>query len=348
MKFSEIVEKLGDAATTTSWNANNDCNPEISGLAAVDQATSNHLSYIEGAKFASFVAKTNAGALILPADEALQAKATQLNIAWLSAPEPKLLFAQAIRLFYKPWQPLPGIHPTAVIHPTAKVGNNVYIGAHAVIEERVEIGDGACIHANVVIYPDVQIGDSTILHANCSIHERTRIGNNCTIHSGAVIGAEGFGFVPTRSGWEKMEQSGYTVLEDNVEVGCNSAIDRPAVGETRIGKSTIIDNMVQVGHGCQVGFGCAFAGQSGIAGGAKIGNRVILAGQSGVSNQVKIGDGAIASAKAGIHTNVAAGQTVSGMPAMPHKQYLRISVILNHLPEMYQVFKKLQGKFGKD
>jgi UDP-3-O-[3-hydroxymyristoyl] glucosamine N-acyltransferase len=348
MKFSEIVEKLGDAATATSWNTNHDCNPEISGLAAVDEATSNHLSYIEGAKFASFVGKTNAGALILPADEALQAKATELNIAWMSAPEPKLLFAQAIKLFYQPWQPSPGIHPTAVIHPTAKIGSQVYIGAHAVIEERVQIGDGACIHANVVIYPDVQIGNNTILHANCSIHERTRIGNSCTIHSGAVIGAEGFGFVPTRSGWTKMEQSGYTVLEDNVEVGCNSAIDRPAVGETRIGRSTIIDNMVQVGHGCQVGFGCAFAGQSGIAGGAKIGNRVILAGQSGVSNQVKIGDGAIASAKAGIHTNIAAGQTVSGMPAMPHKQYLRISVILNHLPEMYQVFKKLQGKFGKD
>jgi UDP-3-O-[3-hydroxymyristoyl] glucosamine N-acyltransferase len=106
--------------------------------------------------------------------------------------------------------------------------------------------------------------------------------------------------------------------------------------------------MVQVGHGCQVGFGCAFAGQSGIAGGAKIGNRVILAGQSGVSNQVKIGDGAIASAKAGIHSNVAPGQTVSGMPAMPHKQYLRISVILNHLPDMYQTLKKLQQKFGRD
>jgi UDP-3-O-[3-hydroxymyristoyl] glucosamine N-acyltransferase len=348
MKFSEIVEKLGDAAATNSWNTNNDSNPEISGLAALDEAANHHLSYIEGAKFASFVGKTHAGALILPADEDLQVKATQLNIAWISAPEPKLLFAKAIRLFYKPWQPSPGIHPTAVIHPTAKIGEHVHVGAHAVIEERVEVGDGACIHANVVIYPDVQIGNNTILHANCTIHERTRIGNNCTIHSGAVIGAEGFGFVPTRSGWEKMEQSGYTVLEDHVEVGCNSAIDRPAVGETRIGRSTIIDNMVQVGHGCQVGFGCAFAGQSGIAGGAKIGNRVILAGQSGVSNQVKIGDGAIASAKAGIHTNVAAGQTVSGMPAMPHKQYLRVAVILNHLPEMYQTFKKLQQKFGKD
>ena len=188
---------------------------------------------------------------------------------------------------------------------------------------------------------------ATVLHANCSIHERTRIGCDCVIHSGCVIGAEGFGFVPTRTGWVKMEQSGCTVLEDNVEVGSNSAIDRPAVGETRVGRNTIIDNLVQIGHGCQIGYGCAIAGQAGIAGGAKIGNRVILAGQSGVANQVTVGDGAIASAKAGIHNDIAAGEIVSGMPAIPHKLYLRVSAIYNRLPEMYQSFRQLQRE-GKE
>lgn len=342
MKFSEIVSKIGDAAKSNNLTSNQDNDPEITGLAAVDEAEASNLSYIEGAKFASFVGKTNAGALILPKNDALQLEAQERGIAWIATSEPRLLFAQAIALFYQPYRPSPEIHPTAVIHPTAKIGSDVYIGAHVVIQPGVEIGSSVCIHPNVVIYPDAKIGDRTVLHANCSIHERTRIGCDCVIHSGCVIGAEGFGFVPTRTGWVKMEQSGCTVLEDNVEVGSNSAIDRPAVGETRVGQNTIIDNLVQVGHGCQIGFGCAIAGQAGIAGGAKIGNRVILAGQSGVANQVTVGDGAIASAKAGIHNDIAPGEIVSGMPAIPHKLYLRVSAIYNRLPEMYQSFRQLQ------
>ncbi|MCP6762864.1 MAG: UDP-3-O-(3-hydroxymyristoyl)glucosamine N-acyltransferase [Fischerella sp. CENA71] len=342
MKFSDILAKLGDAAACNSLNFDKDNNPEIAGIAAVEQATSGTLSYIEGAKFASMVGKTSASALILPQSEALQTQAQERGIAWIATPEPKLIFARALKFFYQPWRPTPEIHPTAVISPNAKIGNDVYIGPHVVVHEGVEIGHGAYIHANVVIYPDVKIGDRTTLHANCTIHERTLIGADCEIHSGAVIGAEGFGFVPTATGWLKVEQSGYTVLEDGVVVGCNSAIDRPAVGETRVGRYTIIDNLVQVGHGCRIGAGCALAGQAGIAGGVTLGNRVILAGQSGIANQVKIGDGAIASAKAGIHSDVAPGEIVSGLPAVPHKQFIKVSGILNRLPDMYQTFKQLQ------
>lgn len=347
MKFSEIVKKLDDIATDNSLTANQDQDPEITGLAAIDLATSGTLSYVEGAKFASGVGKTGASALILPQDKTLQVQAQERGIAWIVTPDPKLLFAKAIRLFYQPYRPTPEIHPTAVIHSTAKVGNDVYIGPHVVIQQRVEIGDGAIVHPNVVIYPDVRIGDRTTLHANCTIHERTQIGRDCVIHSGAVIGAEGFGFVPTQTGWFKVEQSGYTVIEDNVEIGCNSAVDRPAVGETRIGRSTIIDNLVQVGHGCQIGFGCAIAGQAAMAGGAKLGNRVILAGQVGVANQVKVGDGAIASAKAGIHNDIAPGEIVSGMPAIPHKIYLKASAIYSRLPDIYQSLKQLQRQLGQ-
>jgi UDP-3-O-[3-hydroxymyristoyl] glucosamine N-acyltransferase len=347
MKFSEIIIRLGEAATDNSLSTSQDQDPEITGLAALDEATLTHLSYVEGAKFASLVSQTNASALILPQDKTLQSQAQERGIAWIATPDPRLLFAQAIALFYKPYHPAPEIHATAVIHPTAKIGNDVYIGPHAVIQQDVEIGNRAVIHPNVVIYPDAKIGDRTTLHANCTIHERTRIGSDCVIHSGTVIGAEGFGFVPTRTGWLKMEQSGYTVLEDHVEVGCNSAIDRPAVGETRIGSHTIIDNMVQIGHGCQIGTSCAIAGQAGLAGGVKVGNRVILAGQSGVSNQVKIGDGAIASAQAGIHNDVAPGEIVSGMPAVPHKLHLKASAIYHRLPEMYQTFRQLQRQLGK-
>jgi UDP-3-O-[3-hydroxymyristoyl] glucosamine N-acyltransferase len=280
--------------------------------------------------------------LILPLDEALQAQATQKGIAWMGASEPRLVFAKAIALFYQPFHPAPEIHPTAVIHPDAEIGQDVYIGPHVVIQAGVKIGDRVCIHPNVVIYPEVKIGDRTLLHANCTIHERSQIGSDCVIHSGAVIGAEGFGFVPIPTGWYKMEQSGCTVLEDGVEVGCNSTIDRPSVGETRIAKNTKIDNLVQIAHGCQVGQNCAFAAQVGLAGGVTIGNRVILAGQVGVANQAIIGDGAIAGAKGGIHHNVEPGAIVSGTPAIPHKLFLKASAIYNRLPEMYQTLKQIQ------
>ncbi|MBW4631764.1 MAG: UDP-3-O-(3-hydroxymyristoyl)glucosamine N-acyltransferase [Iphinoe sp. HA4291-MV1] len=345
MKFSTILEKLGNVSSS-SFSSNKEHDPEITGVAAVDEATTGTLSYIEGAKFASMVSKTSASALILPPDETLQTQAQERGIVWIATPEPRLLFAKAIALFYQPWRPTPEIHPSAVIHPTAKIGKQVYVGPHVVIQQGVEIGNDVCIHPNVVIYPDVKIGDRTTLHANCTIHERARIGADCMIHSGVVIGAEGFGFVPSSTGWVKMEQSGYTVLEDGVEVGCNSAIDRPAVGETRIGRYTKIDNLVQIGHGCQIGYGCAIAGQSGLAGGVKLGNGVILAGQSGITNQVEVGDRAIASAKAGIHNDIAPGEIVSGSPAIPHRQYLKVSILLARLPEMYQTLKQLQRKLN--
>lgn len=279
----------------------------------------------------------------MPNDEKLQAQATELGIAWVAAKEPRLVFAKVISLFYQPYQPKPGIHPRAVVDPSAKIGEGVYIGANAVIEAEVEIGNGAYIYPNVVIYPQAKIGAGTILHANCTIHERTIIGENCVVYSGAVIGAEGFGYVPIPQGWYKMEQSGITILEDNVVVGCNSTIDRPAVGETRIGKQTIIDNLVQIGHGCETGFGCALAGQSGMAGGVKLGKRVILAGQSGIANQVTIGDGAILSAKAGAISDIPKGETYSGYPALPHKTYLKASSIYSRLPEIYKTLKELKN-----
>jgi UDP-3-O-[3-hydroxymyristoyl] glucosamine N-acyltransferase len=342
MKFNELVQKLDDASN--SLTSNPECNPEIGGVAPINKASAGTLSYIEGGKFASWVGKTTASALILPVDEALQAQASERGIAWIAGADPRLLFARAIALFYQPYHPSPEIHPTAVIHPEAQVGNNVYIGAHAVIQAGAKIGNEVCIHPNVVIYPEVEIGDRTILHANCTIHERTRIGADCVIHSGAVIGAEGFGFVPTRQGWFKMEQSGCTILEDGVEVGCNSTVDRPSVGETRIGRQTKLDNLVHIGHGCQVGSNCAFAAQVGLAGGVKIGNGVLMAGQVGVANQAEVGDRAIATARAGIHSNIEPGAIVGGYPAVPQKLFLKICATYSRIPEMYQTLKQIQRR----
>ncbi len=342
MQFSELITKLGSAVTASSLETAADLDPILTGLAPIDAATAGTISYIEGDKFAKFVDTTIVSALVLPMNAEIQARAQARGIAWIAAREPKLLLAKVVKQFYQPFVPLTGIHPSAIVEPGVELGTNISIGARVVIQAGVKIGNGAVIHPNVVIYPDVHIGDRTILHANCTIHERTQIGADCVIHSGAVIGAEGFGFVPTATGWFKMEQAGHTVLEDGVEIGCNSTVDRPAMGETRIGKDTKLDNLVHVGHGTTIGSNCALAAQVGLAGGVKVGNGVLLAGQVGVANQVTIGDRAIASSKTGIHSNVEPGEIVSGYPAVSHKLWLKTAAIVNRLPEMYQFFKQSQ------
>lgn len=344
MKFSDLVAVLGESnhsrVETHSLGLRPDLDPVLRRAAPIDGAIATDLSYIEGGKFAHQVSTTQAGALILPMDESLQQRAIDRNIAWVSVSYPRMAWADAIAAFYQPLRPEPGIHPTAVIHPTATIGDQVTVGAHVVIEAESIIGDQVILYPNVVVYPHCTVGDRTVLHANCVIHERTKIGADCTIHSGAAIGSEGFGFVPTREGWVKMEQSGCTILEDGVDVGCNSTIDRPAVGETRIKQHTKIDNLVQIGHGSTVGEGCALAAQVGLAGGVTVGDRVILAGQVGVANQVTIGNGTTATARAGIISDIDANTTVSGHPTIPHRQWLKQSALQKKLPETLPVLQK--------
>lgn len=342
MQFQEIIDCLGDLAQ----NNNLQSNPNITGVAAIDEAQSHHLSYIEGAKFASQVTQTAAAALILPQDKILQQQATNRGIAWIATAQPRLLFARAIALFYQPYCPDLGIHSTAVIDPTAHIGKDVYIGAYVVIEKNVVIGDRVAIHPQVTIYPDATIGNDTILYSNCTVQERSQIGQNCVIHSGAVIGAEGFGFVPTASGWEKMEQSGYTVLENGVEIGCNTCVDRPAVGETRIKANTKLDNLVQIGHGCTVGSNCAIAAQVGLAGGVTVENGVLLGGQVGVANQVTIGKGTLVTAQSGVTHDIKSGLVVTGTPAFPSQDFRKSYAIFKRLPEIYAQFKRMKQFFS--
>ncbi len=341
MQFRQVVQALGQVENSSlSIDANLD--PLLLSMAAVNAAQASQLAYIEGDRHASQISTTKASALILPFDDALHAAATERGIAWVAVPHPRLAFAKAIALFYQPFRLAPGIHPTAVIDPSVQLGEGVAIGPHVVIQPGCTIGNHVCIHPNVVIYPQVTVGDRTLLHANCVLHERCQLGVDCVIHAGAVIGSEGFGFVPTAEGWLKMEQSGITVLEDGVEVGCNSTIDRPAVGETRICRQTKLDNLVHIGHGSTIGEACAMAAQVGLAGGVRVGNRVMMGGQVGVANQVHVGDRVQVGAQSGLHHNVAAGEVVSGTPAISSRLHFRIATLWKRLPEMHQTLKQLQ------
>lgn len=351
MEFGQIVAALSDQSDqVVASSLDNDSEGSdhiLTGLAAIQEATPHDLSYVEGAKFVSYITQTQAGALILPSDEALQKQANERGILWISVKDPRLVFAKAINLFYQPYRRAAGIHPSAVVELDAEIGELVAVGPLAVVHAGAKVGDRTCIHAGAVVYPGAIIGQNTVLHANCVIHERTQIGDNCVIHSGAVIGSEGFGFVPTATGWEKMNQSGIAVLEDGVEIGCNSTVDRPAVGETRIKRNTKIDNMVHIAHSCQVGEAVAMAAQVGMAGGTTIGNRVILAGQVGIANKATLGDGAVASAQAGIVSNVAPGEIVSGSPAMSHNTFLKSSAIIKRLPAIAKSVKQIQKQLDE-
>ncbi|MEB3264009.1 MAG: UDP-3-O-(3-hydroxymyristoyl)glucosamine N-acyltransferase [Synechococcus sp.] len=341
MRFSQLLAQLSQLEEGTPRDLAAD--PELLGAAALDQAAAGQLSFLEaGNALAAALAGTGAGAVLLPPDPALQQQASERGLAWAALPDPRLAFAEALDLLHPRVRPAPGIHPSAVVDPGARLGDGVHVGAQVVIGADVVIGEGCTLHPGVVLYPDVEIGPGCELHAHAVLHPGSRLGRGCVVHSQAVIGSEGFGFVPTAQGWRKMPQTGQVILEAGVEVGCSSTIDRPSVGETRIGAGTKIDNLVHIGHGVTTGQGCALAAQVGIAGGARLGNGVILAGQVGLANKAVMGDRSIASSKSGIHGEVAAGEVVSGYPAIPNRLWLRCSAAFNKLPELARALRQLE------
>ncbi|AFY73726.1 UDP-3-O-(3-hydroxymyristoyl) glucosamine N-acyltransferase [Synechococcus sp. PCC 7502] len=342
MKFSELIIALGLGENLSLDYGD----PEISGVSTLLEAQPKDLGFLESSRFFPQLTETKAGALFINTDPQVLELVNSLKIPYLSVPQPRLLFARAIALFYPPKPAKSGIHPTAVIESDVEIGAEVYIAPHVVIGSGSKIGNGVVIYPNVTIYEDVIIGDRTVLHANCVIHERSEIGKNCVIHSGAAIGAEGFGFVPSSDGtWAKMQQVGKTILEDNVEVGCNAAIDRGAVGDTRIGKGSKIDNLVQIGHGCQLAENCLMAGQSGLAGGVKLGRNVILAGQAGIANHIKVGDRTIIGAQSGVGQDLDANLQILGAPAIDAKTFIKAAALFRRLPEIYKIVKNLQKRF---
>jgi len=261
--------------------------------------------------------------------------------AMLRAKDPYLSFAQALELFHAPIRYEPGVHPTAVVHATAKLGPNAHIGPYVVIGEHVAIGANAVLLAHAVVYRGVIIGDNFFAHAHAVVRENCRIGNNVLLQNGVIIGADGFGFAKTAEGrWHKIPQPAPVIIGDDVEIQANSCIDRASVGETRIGRGVKIDNLVQVGHGSQVGEDALLCSQVGLAGSTEIGNKVILTGQVGVVGHCKVGDNAIVTPQSGVANDVAAGALVSGAPAVDHKLWLKYSAILPRLPEIARAVRK--------
>ena len=328
--------KLGQIASTLDARLENGSpNTEITGIAGIEEATTGQITFVANPKYAAAARSTRASAVIV--DQAFPV----ITTAMLRSKNPYLTFAKALELFYQPPKYAPGIHPTALIHASAKIGVNCHIGPYVVIDEHVQIGSNSVLLAHVVIYRNAKIGDNFFAHAHAVVREHCRIGNNVILQNGVVIGADGFGFAKDDAGkWHKIVQSGPAVIEDDVEVQANACVDRASVGQTQVCRGAKIDNLVQVGHGSRVGEDALLCAQVGLAGSTEIGKNVILAGQVGVAGHCKIGDGAIATAQSGIPNDVPAGAVVSGYPAIDNKLWLRCSAVFNKLPEIAKALRK--------
>ena len=334
MKLSQIASALNARLDNGSPDT------EITGLNGIEQAGPSEITFVANPKYSAAAKRTRAAAVIVA--ETFPA----IPAATLRVEDPYLSFARALELFHQPLRYAPGVHPTAVIHPSAKIGRDAHIAPYVVVDENVEIGDRAVLLAHVVIYRGVKIGNNFFAHAHAVVRENCRIGNNVLLHNGVVIGSDGFGFAKTHDGhWYKIPQPAPVVIEDDVEIQANSCIDRASVGETRIRRGVKIDNLVQVGHGSQIGEDALLCSQVGLGGSTEIGNRVILTGQVGVVGHCKVGDNAIVTPQSGVANDIAAGALVSGAPAVDHKLWLKYSAILPKLPEMARA---LRAKLPKE
>ncbi len=332
MKLGEIARKLG-------CEVQGDAALEISGVAGIEEAQAGELTFLVNRKYRPALATTRASAILVSRDE------PTVPMAALRSVNPYLDFARAIELFHPAQAYAPGVHPTAVVASTAKIGAGAHVGPYCFVDEDVEIGPNAVLHSFVTIYRGARIGDDFFAHSHACVREGCRIGNRVLLQNGVVVGSDGFGFAREASGrWCKMRQAGITIIEDDVEIQAHSAIDRATIGETHIGRGTKIDNLVQVGHACKVGEDSLLCGQVGLAGTTRVGNKCMLAGQVGAAGHLTIGDGAILTAQSGVPTDVPPGAIYSGYPAMDNLAWRKSVAVFNRLPELQRELRELRAE----
>jgi UDP-3-O-[3-hydroxymyristoyl] glucosamine N-acyltransferase len=334
MKLSELAKLTGARVEGMTDEI------EITGAAGLDEASDGHVTFLANPRYTPRVNSTRASAIYLSED----AK-TEKQIAVLRVKDPYLAYTRALRIFHPEAELEPFIHPSAVIDPTARLAARVAIGACAVIGRNVFIGDDVCIHPNVTVYDDVTIGRGSVIHSGVALRERTVVGERVIIHNNAVIGCDGFGYAKDEEKrWLKIPQTGRVVIEDDVEIGAGTTIDRASVGESRIGRGSKLDNLVQVGHSCTVGEDTLLCAQVGLAGSSHIGSRVILAGQAGVAGHLTIGDDVVLTAKSATSHDVPAGKVISGIPAFDNRDWLRATAAFRRLGEIQRTVRELERR----
>jgi UDP-3-O-[3-hydroxymyristoyl] glucosamine N-acyltransferase len=330
--------KLRELAGRLGCELLGDGEVELRGVAGLEQAGPGDLTFLANPRYAPRLAATRASAAVVPPGH-------EAALPRLVSDNPYLAFARAVALLVPPARPAPGVHPSAQVHPTAVLGAGVHVGALAVVGARARVGPGSVLHAHVVLYDDVSVGEDCLLHSGVQVREHCRLGDRVVVQNGAVIGGDGFGFAKDRDGrYQKFPQVGTVVIEDDVEIGALTAVDRAALGETRIGRGSKLDNLVQVGHSVRIGSDTVLCGQVGIAGSSTIGSNVTLAGQVGVAGHLTIGDGAIATAQTGIPGDVPKGAVISGSPSIDNRAWLKSVAVFAKLPDLQRRLRELERR----
>ena len=312
---------------------------EISGVAGMEQAGADQLTFLANPKYAHKVKHTRAAAILV------SKTIEELAVAQLISANPYLDFARALALFYQPPRPPSGIHPTASIAATAHIGENASIGPFAVVGDDVVIGRNAVLHPHVVIYTGARIGDDFYAHSHAVVREFCQVGHRVTLQNSVIVGGDGFGFAKRADGTHaKIVQSGVTVIEDDVEIQTLTSVDRATVGETRVKRGARIDSLVQIGHACVVGEDNIICAQTGLAGSSVLEKNVLLAGQVGVSGHLTIHDNAVIYAQSGIGGDVEKGAVMSGSPAFDAREWLRAVTAFQKLPELLKTVRHLERR----
>ena len=311
----------------------------ITGLSGIKEAKEGELTFIANSKYFSFAEQTKASAIIIPLDVKVEGKSV------VRVENPSLAFSKiAAVIMEEQAHRIQGIHETALINSDVKIGTNVAVGAYAVIEKGVNIGDNTVISSGCFVGSQTTIGSDCLIYPNVTIRERISIGDRVIIHSGTVVGSDGFGFVDVKGVHEKIPQIGKVVIQDDVEIGANVAIDRARFAETFIGRGTKIDNLVQIAHNVKIGEDCLIVSQVGISGSTTIGDRVILAGQVGVAGHLTIGEGVVVASKSGVPSSIPPNTMVWGNPAKPHMQAKRVNASVQRLPLYIKMINDLKKK----
>jgi UDP-3-O-[3-hydroxymyristoyl] glucosamine N-acyltransferase len=312
----------------------------VNGLAPLEAAGADKITFLANPKYAAKVADTGAGAVLMaPGGESYGRNVIEVA-------NPYLAFARLLTLFYVQPHPPRGILPEACIGVGVSLGEDISVYPGAIVGDNVTLGDRCVVHPGAVIYKGVTIGDDTTIHANAVVRERCRIGSRCVIQPGAVIGSDGFGYAPDGSSYYPIPQIGIVVLEDDVEIGANTCIDRAALEVTLVRRGTKLDNLVQVAHNCQIGEDCMIVSQVGISGSTRIGNHVTLAGQVGVAGHLSIGDNVIVGAQSGVPGSLPANAGYSGTPVLPHKEWLKSMAVVANLPALKKTVSALEKRIA--
>lgn len=335
--------KLGDLARRLGAELRGDPEVEVTGVRGIEEAGPSEVTFVANPRYAGLARKTSAAAVLVEPEFPV------IDAATLRIKNPYLAFSHSLGFFYQPPIYAPGIHPTAVIDPSAEIGDDAHIGAYVVVGPGVRLGPHATLLPHVVLYPGVRVGSHLFAHAHAVVREHCVLGDHVTLENGAIIGGDGFGFAKNEAGhWEKIPQSGPVHLGDRVDVQANACIDRATVGATEIGSGSKVDNLVQVGHGSKVGENTLLCAQVGLAGSSVIGNNAILAGQAGVAGHCSLGDGVILTAQSAVSHDVPAGKMISGSPGFDNRLWLRAVTVFQRLPELLKrvdrVEKQLAGQ----